>query len=154
MLMTCTPHSNKAFLLHRMRSFHVRISTETTVSSVLTNQAENIIREHNPALRSLSHPVTFYSPWTHTHFYDLFLRRTGESGLQIFSSCMILFEQMWMLARTEAWVVYIAYSIYNHVWRRDDSWISEHFCWECIRWKERFLTDRTQYCGCIPHHSR
>ncbi len=67
MLMTCTPRTNEAFLLRGMKSFHVRISTETTVSSVLTNQAENIIREHNPGqrfpgLHSHNHPVTFYIP--------------------------------------------------------------------------------------------
>lgn len=86
--MTCTPHSNKAFLLHRMRSFHVRISTETTVSSVLTNQAENIIREHNPG-RCFSSPSFPQSPRNllqplnaHTVLWSL--SRTGESGLQIF----------------------------------------------------------------------
>ncbi len=93
MLMTCTPRSKKAFLLHGMKSFHVRISTETTVSSVLTNQAENIIREHNPGQcfsspsfpqspRNLLHPLS-----THTQFHDLLLgMKRGSRDFKFFQA--------------------------------------------------------------------
>lgn len=89
---TCTHSFKKAFLLLGMKSLHVRINTETTLSSVLANQAENIIRElsiplfFQPSFPQPPHQLHHLNPTaphpassvTHTHTVSLFSHKVKQ----------------------------------------------------------------------------
>lgn len=115
---TCTHSFKKAFLLLGMKSLHVRINTETTLSSVLANQAENIIRELSiplffqpfipTATPSTSSPKSYSPPpslFCHAHTYSFIILTQGKTeNFKVPLSGEIWFKLMWMLEREETGV--------------------------------------------------